>query len=61
MAKKRVKITQTRSTIRHLKTQLRTLQALGLGRIGQSVEQELTPSVSGMVKKVSHLVTVYPI
>lgn len=34
------------------------MQALGLGKINRTVEVENTPQISGMVKKVSHLVTV---
>jgi large subunit ribosomal protein L30 len=54
----KVKITQTRSTIKRPETQQRTIQSLGLGRVHQSVEVELTPQIEGMVKKVSHLVSV---
>lgn len=54
----KVKITQIRSTIKRPETQLRTIQSLGLGRRDQSVEVELTPQIKGMVKKVSHLVSV---
>ncbi len=54
----KVKITQTRTTIKRPETQLRTIQSLGLGRINNSVEVEYTPQIQGMVKKVSHLVSV---
>jgi large subunit ribosomal protein L30 len=54
----RIKITQTRSTIKRPKDQKLTIMALGLGRINKTVEVEATPQVLGMVKKVSHLVTV---
>ena len=57
MAKK-VLVTQTGSTIRRDKRQLKTLQALGLGRIGKTVEHELSTSVMGMLRTVSHLVVV---
>ena len=53
-----VKITQTRSTIKRPETQLRTIQSLGLGRVHSTVEVEYTPQIKGMVKKVSHLVSV---
>ncbi|MEM1118510.1 MAG: 50S ribosomal protein L30 [Bacteroidota bacterium] len=53
-----LKITQTRSTIRRPGDQKRTMKALGLGRIGKTVEHEATPQIQGMVAKVSHLVTV---
>ena len=54
----KVKITQIRSTIKRPSTQLRTIESLGLGRRDQSVEVEYTPQIQGMVKKVSHLVSV---
>jgi large subunit ribosomal protein L30 len=57
MAKK-VQITQTRSTIKRPETQIRTIQSLGLGKINRTVEVELTPQIAGMIKKVSHLVSV---
>jgi large subunit ribosomal protein L30 len=55
---KQVKITQTRSMIKRPETQQRTIQSLGLGRVHQSVEVAYTPQIEGMVKKVSHLVSV---
>ena len=61
MAKKdmaKVQITQKRSTIKRPDTQLRTIQALGLGRINKTVEVELTPQIAGMIRKVNHLITV---
>lgn len=54
----KVRITQTRSTIKRPQTQLKTIESLGLGKIHASVEVEYTPQIQGMVKKVSHLVTV---
>lgn len=53
-----IKITQTRSTIRRPGDQKRTIEALGLGRIGRTVEVEETPQIKGMVAKVRHLVSV---
>ena len=38
--------------------QKRTLEALGLGRIGSVSEHEDTPSLRGMINKVSHLVEI---
>ena len=57
-AVKKVKITQTRSMIKRPETQQRTIQSLGLGRVHQTVEVAYTPQIEGMVKKVSHLVSV---
>ncbi len=54
----KVKITQVRSTIGRPKTQLLTMAALGLGKINRSIEKELTPSMSGMIRKIGHLVKV---
>jgi len=54
----KVRITQTRSTIKRPETQLRTIQSLGLGRPDAFVEVEYTPQIKGMVRKVSHLVSV---
>lgn len=53
-----IKITQIRSKIRRPEDQKRTLEALGLRRLNQSVEVEGTPSIIGMVQKVKHLVRV---
>jgi large subunit ribosomal protein L30 len=54
----KVKITQTRSMIKRPETQQLTIQSLGLGKVHRSVEVEYTPQIQGMVRKVSHLVTV---
>jgi large subunit ribosomal protein L30 len=54
----KVKITQTRSMIKRPDTQQRTIQSLGLGKVNKTVEVEYTPQIQGMVKKVSHLVSV---
>jgi large subunit ribosomal protein L30 len=53
-----VKITQIRSAIGRPKNQLATLKALGLGRIGKSVEKNMTPQIQGMVNQLSHLLEV---
>ena len=57
----KVRITQTRSVIKRPKNQKLTIKALGLGRINKSVEKELSPQISGMINKVSHLVSVQEI
>ncbi|GIM52186.1 50S ribosomal protein L30 [Capnocytophaga cynodegmi] len=54
----RVKVTQVKSSIKRLKSQKLTLQALGLKKIGQVVEHNATPSILGMISKVKHLVSV---
>jgi large subunit ribosomal protein L30 len=47
-----------RSTIGALPKQRATVRSLGLRKIGSTVEQEASPAVLGMVKVVSHLVSV---
>lgn len=54
----KVQITQVRSVIRRPGDQVKTMQALGLGKMNRSVEKELTPQIAGMINKVSHLVEV---
>lgn len=54
----KVKLTQTRSAIGTPPDQRGTMRALGLGKIGQSVVHDDTPSIRGMVFKVRHLVEV---
>ena len=55
-AKKTLRITQIKSEIKY--DQGATLKALGLGKIGRSVEQVDNPAVRGMIFKVKHLVEV---
>ncbi len=54
----KIKITQVKSGIDRMERQKRTLKALGLRRMLQSVEVEATPQILGMVKAVNHLVKV---
>lgn len=54
----KIKITQVRSKIRRPENQKRTLEALGLRKMNQTVEHNPTPQILGMVNKVRHLVTV---
>ncbi|WP_018694002.1 50S ribosomal protein L30 [Algicola sagamiensis] len=58
MAKKTVKVTQTRSSIGRLPKHKATLRGLGLRRIGHTVELEDTPSVRGMINQVQYMVQV---
>ena len=53
-----IKITQVDSRIKCPAVQKRTLDALGLKKMNQSVVKENTPDVMGMVNKVRHLVEV---
>jgi large subunit ribosomal protein L30 len=54
----KIKVTQVRSAIKHTARQKRTLEALGIKRMHQTIEVEATPQIMGMVEKVSHLVEV---
>jgi len=58
MADKKVKVTLVKSPIGALKNHKACLTGLGLRRIRHTVEVEDTPSVRGMINKVSHLVKV---
>jgi large subunit ribosomal protein L30 len=57
-AKKKIKVTRTGSTIGRPAIQEKNLRGLGLTKTGRTVELEDTPSIRGMIKKVSHLVKV---
>lgn len=54
----KLKITQTRSVIKRLENQKRTIEALGLGRPNYVVVHNDTPQIRGMIRKVIHLVEV---
>ncbi|HOA55364.1 MAG: 50S ribosomal protein L30 [Acetivibrionales bacterium] len=54
----KLKITLVRSTSKCRKNQKATVEALGLKKIGSSVEQQDNPQIRGMIKTVSHLVSV---
>ena len=53
-----IKIKQTKSRIGAPKDQKQTLDALGLTKMSRVVEREDNPAVRGMIRKVSHLVTI---
>ena len=53
-----IKIKQIKSKIGYPVDQKRTLEALGLRKIGHVVEKEDTPAIRGMIRKVHHLVNV---
>ncbi|GHA94496.1 50S ribosomal protein L30 [Algimonas arctica] len=57
-AKKTLKVRQTGSPIRRKPDQRQTLVGLGLNKMGRVRELEDTPSVRGMIKKVSHMVEI---
>ncbi len=58
MAKKTIIVEQIGSPIRRKEDQRATLVGLGLNKMHKRRELEDTPSVRGMISKVSHLVRV---
>lgn len=58
MAAKKLKITLIKSTIGCLEKQKRTVEALGLKKIGSHVEKNDNPAMRGMIFVVKHLVDV---
>jgi large subunit ribosomal protein L30 len=56
--KKTITVKQIASANRRPEIQAATLRGLGLGKIGRTRTLEDTPSVRGMVNKISHLVQV---
>ena len=58
MADKTIKVTQTGSPIRRPAVQRQTLIGLGLNKMHKTVELEDTPAIRGMIRKVSHMVSV---
>ena len=54
----KVRITWKKSAIGYKVDQKRTIEALGLRRLGHSVEQPDNRAVRGMIMKVRHLVEV---
>ena len=56
--KKTLRLTQVKSSIGRKADQGATLKALGLGKIGRTVEQVDNDCVRGMIFKVKHLIEV---
>ncbi len=54
----KLRITWVRSGIGHPADQKRTIQALGLRKLHQTVEHMDNPTLRGMIFKVKHLVRV---
>ena len=54
----KIVVTLRKSTIGYSHRQRRIIESLGLKLINHAVEHQPTPSILGMVKKVSHLVEV---
>jgi large subunit ribosomal protein L30 len=55
---KTVRVTLVRSPIGYTKDQKKTVLALGLRRMHQTVEHTDNPAVRGMIQKVIHLVQI---
>jgi len=55
---KKIKITQVKSIVDHLKKAKLTIKALGLGRPNYFVVKNDTPQIRGMINRVRHLVKV---
>ena len=53
-----LKITQIKSAIGYKPKAKRTLYALGLKKLNQSVEKADTPQIRGMLKKIDYLLKV---
>ena len=54
----KIRVTQVKSKIGRPERQKRTMLALGLKKMNQTIEHEATPQVLVMVKKVAHLLKV---
>ena len=54
----KLRITWVKSGIGYAADQRKTLKALGFSRLNQSVVQDDSPSIRGMIVKVRHLVKV---
>lgn len=57
-SEKTLQVTQVKSAIGRPADQGKTLRALGLGKIGRTIEQVDNDCVRGMIFKVKHLVEV---
>jgi large subunit ribosomal protein L30 len=55
---KKYKITQVKSLIGATERQRRTMQALGIKKMHQTIEKEATPQIEGMVEKLRHLIRI---
>ena len=53
-----IRITQVRSRIGYKPKAKKTLDALGLRKMNQTVEKDDTPAIRGMIKKIEYLLKV---
>ncbi len=58
MADKKVRITLVKSTIGAVPKNKKTAEALGLRKIGKTVEMPDNEAIRGMIRRVAHLVKV---
>lgn len=54
----KVKVTLVKSTIKKTQRVKRTVEALGLRKLHSTAEHNVTPAITGMIKKVNHLIKV---
>ncbi len=54
---KRIKVTQVRSKIGQKPGHKKTLETLGLRKIGHSREYNDTPQIRGMIAKIKHMIS----
>jgi len=54
----RLRVTQIRSAVSRGAKQRGTVRALGLKRLGDTVEHEDKPEIRGMIRKIEHLLRV---
>ncbi|WP_297630565.1 50S ribosomal protein L30 [uncultured Clostridium sp.] len=54
----KLRITLVKSLIGRKKEHIATANALGLNKIGKTVEHEGTPQINGMINKISYLIKV---
>ena len=55
---KKIKVKQISSSVRRQPYQKKNLIGLGLNKLNKTVELDDTPSIRGMISKVSHLVEI---
>lgn len=53
-----LKITLVKSLIGRKKDHIATANALGLKKIGKTVQHEETPQIKGMINKISYMINV---
>ncbi|MCQ2536013.1 MAG: 50S ribosomal protein L30 [Lachnospiraceae bacterium] len=54
----KLKITLVKSKIGQVPKNVKTIEAMGLRKIGQSIEREDSPAIRGQIQKVRHMVKV---